>query len=140
MSRRPAAIAAVLAIATAGAAAAGIEVPEPLVAGRDVIVRLEAGGSPVSGAVLTAIYHPRSRVAREETVGVSGADGSLAWTPRAAGLVRLRAEPAAGAGELSRDLAVRFAGVPPPGVLTLVLAAAILGSGLVAGLRSGRPG
>lgn len=141
MSRISVIGAVVLALAAPVAVAAGIELAGPAVAGEPVELRVVVDGQGLAGAAVIATYHPRSRVAREEPVGETGADGRLAWRPRAAGLVRLEvrgaaADPAAAPVAL-RDLGVRYPRPSRSGLTTLLLAAAILAAGLLAGLGAG---
>ena len=127
-----------LGLASTAAAGAVIELPPSVVAGREISLEFVSDGQPLAGVEVIATYNPRSAVASAESVGTSGADGRLLWRPRAAGLVRLEARvagPEGAAATVTRDIGVRFDRVPVAGLVTLLAAAAILGSGLVAGMR-----
>jgi len=137
----------VLALVLAGAAAgtavparADIAVsPEAPVAGRAATVTVTAGQAPAAGATVQAIYRPGSEVSHIETVGVTGSDGSVAWTPEDAGVVTLKASIPSPAGkepvEESRNLSVRFNGAPVFGVVIMILAGVILYGGVILGFR-----
>lgn len=132
--RRLLGLLAVLSVAPA-AAATVIELTRSPVVGVEQTVRLVGVGQALPGVPIRATYHPRSEVTVVERLGTTDADGSLRWRPRAAGLVRLTAPIGEPPVAVHRDVAVRFRRTPGSGLATLLLAAAVLASGLAAGLR-----
>jgi hypothetical protein len=106
--------------------------PYPL-RGEPVEIRLTGAGRPMPGVAIRATYRPNSETAHTEEIGLTGADGTLRWTPEVAGVVTLQAMGAAGAAPLaSAQVAVRFGSFPPLGLAVMVFAAVLLfgGAGL----------
>ena len=122
-------------LAVPSATAQILTAPEPPVSGRPMTVTVELDGAPLAGARVVAVYRPGSRVAESEEIGVTPESGTLEWTPRAAGLVRLRAEKPEGV-VVARDVGVRFARAPLVGLFVLVAAGVILLGGVVTAGRA----
>jgi NSS family neurotransmitter:Na+ symporter len=80
-------------------------------------------------ASLTVTYRPNSSIARSVTLPV-GSDGVVVWTPEQAGVVALVID-----GGTSRNVSVRFAGVPWLGIVVLAAAGTILFGGAGYGLK-----
>ncbi len=132
--------AVVLALVLAGTpgAEAGIEVaPAPPVQGERLMVTVTGDAGPLAGATVKAVYRPGSEVSHTEDLGATGPDGTVSWTPADAGVVTLSAAlPAMDGAEavsLSRNVAVRFRGVPPLGLIIMLGAGIILYGGVVRG-------
>lgn len=144
----PALIGGVL-LAVAGAAAAGEVAPAdpyPLRGTHTTLTVTGDDGAPVPGAVVEAIYRPSSETEARETLAPTGADGTVDWEPRVAGIVTLvaRSGPGETAPEIARrSVAVRFGGFPGPGILIMALAGLLLfggaALGFVALMRSPEP-
>jgi len=103
------------------------------------IIVTRADDTPAVGAPVTVTYRPGSTVSAEDSLGVTGADGRLAWMPENAGLVTLAAEiPAAPGGEaesVTTNLSVKFHGIPTRGILVLLAAGFIFYGGVIQGFR-----
>jgi len=80
-------------------------------------------------ASLTVTYRPNSSIARTVTLPVAS-DGAVVWTPEQAGVVALAVD-----GGTTRNVSVRFAGIPWLGVLVLAAAGTILFGGAGYGLK-----
>jgi hypothetical protein len=65
--------------------------PERPRAGEEARIRVENAGRPQVGIPVVAVEPAGGTDAIAETVGTTGAGGTLAWTPARAGLVRLEA-------------------------------------------------
>lgn len=135
-------LALLAAAALVGAAPAGAqpaapeltaETPYPL-RGEPVEIRLTSEGRPLPGVTLRALYRPNSETAHTEELGITGADGTLTWTPRDAGVVTLQAAGADAEAPpvASAQVAVRFGSFPPLGLAVMTFAALLLfgGAGL----------
>ena len=111
--------------------------PADPVEGRPVTVTLTEGDLPLAGASVRAVYQPGSEVARTEEIGLTSAGGTVAWTPVRAGVVRLQAEVTTPdtTFAVSRNLSVRFHGVPWMGLLVMAAAGLVLYGGVVRGFR-----
>jgi len=72
---------------------------------------------------LRLVYRPNSAVARVEWVVSDQSDGRFQWTPSDAGVVAMAA------GEQSRNVSVRFAGVSTSGIVVMLLAFCLLFGG-----------
>lgn len=122
--------------AAAAPAGAGIEADPALPTEGEAatVIVTDTGGKPVRGVEITALYRPGSRVERSENLGLTGTDGSLTWSPSSAGLVTLSTS-GDGAPALSRDLSVKYRGLPLPGLIILILAGTILYGGVIRGFR-----
>lgn len=125
-----------LLLAAAAPAWAGIEADPPLPTEGEAatVIVTDDDGNPVRGVELTAVYRPGSRVEHKETLGLTGTDGSLTWSPASAGVVTL-STTGEGAPALSQNLSVRYRGVPLPGLIILILAGVILYGGVIRGFR-----
>jgi hypothetical protein len=106
--------------------------------GQETMVSVhDAYGNPVAGMKVEAVYRPGSEVSRTEVLGATGEGGTVAWMPTGAGVVTLQTVPADTAGAvLTRDLSVRFDGMPLPGLVILLAAGIILYTGVIRGFRS----
>lgn len=152
MSRAAAAAAAALLLALGPAAAAPAQEPaaEPApaitlaadderpVIGQTVELTVLAAGTPLRGARVSAVYRPNSSTTSTEHLAPTGADGTVFWTPSAAGPVNLQAW-APGAAEDAPPavvvaVAVRYGGFPPSGLAIMLLAGALLLGGAAFGL------
>lgn len=96
----------------------------------------DAAGAPLAGVEVVARYRPGSRVESTETLGRTGADGSLPWSPRAAGVVTLQTAGEEGVPSITRNLSVRYKGLPLPGLVIMILAGLILYGGVILGFRA----
>lgn len=115
------ALLALLAIAPA----ATLDVPDDLVEGRPVTLRVE----PPS-AELEVVYRPSSVIS--ETVALPvGPDGRVLWEPEHAGISTLRLT--AGDETVERTVSVHYARVPISGVLTFLIAGGVLFGGVAFG-------
>jgi hypothetical protein len=95
-------------------------------------------GSPLAGAAVTAVYRPGSNVSHTETLGSTGAEGTVSWTPGDAGLVSLQATPpptpdTPQPAPMSVNLSVLYAGVPRNGLIVLLAAGFLLYGGVIWG-------
>jgi len=120
----------------AGPARAGIDTtPVFPTEGQQATISVTADdGAPVAGAAVEAVYRPGSKVSRSETLGTTGPDGRLTWTPDGAGIVSLQTS-GEGQPALSTNLSVRFRGVPLSGLVILLGAGVILYGGVIWGFR-----
>lgn len=137
-SRLPAGMAGLLALALVPVPAlGGIDTtPSAPIEGTPTSVRVtDEDGNPLAGLAVEAVYRPGSEVSRTESLGTTDESGTVTWTPGAAGLVTLQTAAADGSA-ISRNLSVRFDGVPLPGLLTFLLAGIILFGGIIRGFRS----
>lgn len=91
-----------------------------------------ADGRPLAGVELRALYRPNSETAHTSSLGRTGADGRVDWTPDDAGVVLLEAGPE-GAPTAIERVSVRFGGFPPLGQLVMVVAALLLFGGAALG-------
>ena len=143
-----AALAVVLAVFLPAAAAAQEPAAPPAVTlavdderpqiGQTVRVAVLAGGSPLAGARVTAVYRPNSSTTSTEHLAATDASGTVFWTPSAAGPVRLEAWPP-GAAEgsaaaVTHAVAVRYGSFPPSGLAIMVIAGALLLGGAAVGM------
>jgi len=97
----------------------------------------DAEGNPVAGMKVVAIYRPGSEVSQTEDLGTTGEEGTMTWTPTGAGVVTLKTVPGDTMTAAStRNLSVRFDGIPVPGLVILLAAGAILYGGVIRGFRS----
>lgn len=80
-------------------------------------------------------YRPNSETAHSEIVGPTELDGSVAWTPMDAGLVRLKAHrPKTPEPPFAlNDVAVRFGTFPGSGLAMMCIAGLLLFGGSVFG-------
>lgn len=105
--------------------------------GQTVRLTLAAGGTPLAGARVTAVYRPNSSTTSTEELAPADDTGTVFWTPTAAGPVSLRAWPPRGGLEeapaASLDVAVRYGGFPPSGLAIMLLAGALLVGGAAFG-------
>ncbi|MBN1825349.1 MAG: hypothetical protein JW958_03715 [Candidatus Eisenbacteria bacterium] len=118
------------AAATAAAVTVELEGAHP-VRGEAITVRLsEAEGA--GPFVLEATYRPNSQTERTERAGVFDERGALSWTPRDAGITRLRALAPDGAELWSGNTAVWYPSPPKSGILIFLFAGLLLfgGAGL----------
>jgi hypothetical protein len=86
-------------------------------------------GAPVAGATVTVTYRPGSSVEASDTVGTTGAGGRIAWTPTTAGIASLTASWEGNSS--TTNVSVRFASVPPGGVIIMILAGLLLVGGSI---------
>jgi hypothetical protein len=108
------------------------EDPYPL-RGETVAVGVEgADGRPLAGVEVRARYRPNSETAHSASLGRTGADGRVDWTPDDAGVVLLEAGPEDAATATTR-VSVRFGSFPPLGLLVMVVAALLLFGGAALG-------
>jgi len=146
-SRNPAVLIAGPALLLASTAWAGIDTtPGVPTEGESVIITVtDDAGNPVTGAPVKAVYGPGSEVSRNEVVGTTDENGTVTWTPTGAGIVAVETtvadstmadSTAADSTVISANLAVRFDGLPIPGLLIFLLAGIILFSGIIRGFRS----
>ncbi len=141
MSR--AALAAVAAglglVAAAAGAGADITVdPAFPTTGKPAVVRVAGEAGPVAGARVSVLYRPGSEVSRTDSLGVTGSDGALSWTPVEAGVATISAGVPDSTGAIvaqSRNLSVRFRGLPASGLFILIAAGVILYGGVILGFR-----
>jgi hypothetical protein len=106
------------------------------VEGKEIRLFLQGG---VEGAALKVVYRPNSETSVEEEVGPFQADASIVWTPAHPGIASLVVLDRDGASLGSKDVAIRFGGVPAYGILVMLLAGLLLfggaGFSLVLALR-----
>jgi hypothetical protein len=106
--------------------------------GQTVRVTVTAGGAPLAGARVAAVYRPNSETTSTEHLAPTDASGTAFWTPSAAGPVRLEAWPPGSAEEapaaVTFAVAVRFGGFPPSGLAIMVIAGLLLLGGAAFGL------
>jgi hypothetical protein len=97
-----------------------------------------ADGTPGEGVEVKASYGPGSVLLYEDSVGITNAEGTVAWTPNEAGLVTLAAEIPGSDGpeSVSTTVSVTFGGPPVLGVLVMIIAGLILYGGIIRGFRS----
>lgn len=124
-----------VAMLTCSAGAAITTDPPVPVEGETATIRVTGeADAPVAGAAVQAVYRPGSNVERAVEVGTTGADGTVAWTPDGAGLVALTAGE--GDAAQSKNLSVRFRGLPLSGLIILLGAGIVLYGGIIRGFRS----
>jgi len=122
-----------------GPARGGLATDPPPVQGSETVVTVtnDVTDAPLSRADLVARYRPGSEVSHDDTVGVTDAGGRIVWVPSDAGIVTLTATPPGDdPAPISRNLSVRYRGVPLPGLLILLAAGVILFGGVIRGFRS----
>jgi len=93
----------------------------------------DAGGNPFVGAAMRVTFRPGSKVEAPVDLGVTDAEGILAWTPQMAGIVRIEASKEVGGGKRvagEKTAAVCYAELPAASLLVLVAAGAILFGGI----------
>lgn len=129
-------------VLAAGAARAEILVTPPFpTEGKEATITVFGeGGTALPDLQVEAVYRPGSKVSRTEILGTTREDGRLLWTPDGAGIVTLRTV-GDGAPSLSKNLSVRFQGVPLSGLIILIGAGFILYGGVIRGfwLLAGLP-
>ncbi|MCZ6766845.1 MAG: hypothetical protein O7D32_07925 [bacterium] len=89
----------------------------------------DSSGAPVTGADVMVTYRPGSSVSREDSVGQSGMDGALAWTPQQAGIATITAtwqEENETDITSSATVSVKFASPPFGGILIMTVAGLLL--------------
>jgi NSS family neurotransmitter:Na+ symporter len=118
----------------ASAVGLSVEAPGGLTVGRPTVVRWVAEGASAPVRI-TAVYHPRSRVQREEPLGELAPGGGLAWRPARAGLVTLTAAGATEDLPEPIDLSVRYRRPPRSGIAVLALAGCLLFGGAAVALH-----
>lgn len=117
-------IIAILLLLGAGTATA-LELPEKYpVEGKPTTITLS---QPVDEITFT--YQPAAPIARTVTLKTNGAM-QVPWTPERAGIVSIKA------GAEQKDVSVRFAGTPVPGVLIFLFAGLVLFGGATVCLRA----
>lgn len=129
-------VVAALAVSASAFAAPSIAVEPPYpVLGQPAVVTLAE--APEGEWRLVATYRPNSLITRDEPVGAPGPDGRIEWTPTAPGITQLAfvsgekgAKPAA-----SRNVAVRFTGLPLTGLLVFLFAGTLLFGGAAYSIR-----
>jgi len=117
-------------------ARAGIEtIPETVEEQENTAILItDDQGAPLKGVEVQAIYRPGSEVSRTESLGLTGVDGMVSWTPDGAGLVSLQTV-GEGAPALSINLSVRYRRVPFLGLVILIAAGVILYGMVIVGFR-----
>jgi hypothetical protein len=101
--------------------------------GETVTVGVEgADGRPQADVEIRARYRPNSETAHSSSLGRTGAEGRVDWTPDDAGVVLLEAGPEDAPTATTR-VSVRFGSFPPLGLLVMVVAALILFGGSALG-------
>ncbi|MCZ6688584.1 MAG: hypothetical protein O7H41_03175 [Planctomycetota bacterium] len=111
-------------------------------AGSRVSLRILEGGNPAKGAKLEAIHLPGSEVSKTVEVGRTREDGTIEWTPHAAGIVTLVAsvERSGEGKEKIREattltLSVRFEKFSWQGIAVFLFAGSLLFGGLFLSYR-----
>lgn len=108
------------------------------VIGQTVELTVLAGGTPLHGARVSAIYRPNSSTTSTEHLAPTDAAGTVFWTPSAAGPVNLQAWAPSVAEDAPPAVvvavAVRYGGFPPSGLAIMLLAGALLLGGATFGL------
>jgi hypothetical protein len=127
-------LAGLLVLAPAARADFATEPPHPTQGKATRVFLTDDNGAPLGGIAVVARYRPGSRVESADTVGVTDPAGALEWMPRDAGLVTL--QTAGGGPAISRNLSVRYAGVPLPGLVIMILAGVILYGGVIRGFQT----
>lgn len=120
------------AVSTVDAASIEIEAEHPT-RGAPVVVSL-SGIDDTAGMTLTVTYRPGSETAETDPVGPFSTDGTVAWSPRVAGLSTLTASGPDGE-VASRSVAIRYDRVPGIGVLIFLGAGVLLFGGAMVMLR-----
>jgi hypothetical protein len=109
----------------------------PLI-GETVRLTVLAGGTPLAGARVSAVYRPNSSTTSTEHLATTDAAGTVFWTPSAAGPVRLEARPPEAAEDAapaaSLAVAVRYGGFPLSGLAIMVIAGVLLLGGAAFGM------
>jgi hypothetical protein len=134
-------LAAALVAVAAAAPLAALEIQaadERPLKGAPVRLTVTEGTAPAAGARIEAVYRPNSSTSSTEALPAADSAGTVFWTPRAAGPVRLSAWPA-GAGEggppaAQLTVAVRYGSFPPAGLLIMVVAGVLLLGGAAFGM------
>ena len=104
-----------------------VEVPTDPVEGRPLVLTFTDNGSPASGLEVTARSRDQAHEAlrKEESLGATGADGTLSWTPRQPGVAVLAWEGG------THNLSVLHDGVPTGAVVIGLFAGLLLLGGSV---------
>lgn len=102
--------------------------PQTPIQGRPCDLTIRADGQPAGGQLLVATYRPNSEVARCDTLGATNAAGTLAWSPRDAGMATLDVYDA-GRAVQTMTVSIKFRETPALGVAILILAGIILFGG-----------
>ena len=129
---------AALALLLAAAAAAAetelvIDADHPI-RGKAVTIRL-TGAEGTGPFTLEATYRPNSQTERTETVGVFDESGEVLWTPRDAGITRLRALDPDGGELWSGNTAVWYPSLSVSGILIFLFAGFLLFGGASLSMR-----
>lgn len=108
------------------------------VIGQTVELTVLAGGTPLRGGRVSAVYRPNSSTTSTEHLAPTDAAGTVYWTPSAAGPVNLQAWAPSAAEDAPPAaivaVAVRYGGFPPSGLAIMLLAGALLLGGAAFGL------
>jgi hypothetical protein len=106
--------------------------------GQTVQLTVLAGGSPLRGARVRAVYRPNSSTTSTEHLAPTDDAGTVFWTPSAAGPVNLQAWAPAVAEDappaVTVAVAVRYGGFPLSGLVIMLLAGALLLGGAIFGM------
>jgi len=92
-------------------------------------IRLELGPGAPDASFLKVVYRPNSETSVEEELRPFKADGSVMWTPAHPGIASLIVVDAGGRTAGSKDVAIRFAGIPAYGIAVMLLAGLLLFGG-----------
>jgi len=133
--RRIAAVILALLLAAAAAAGAELEIgADHPVRGEPVTIRL-TGAEGEGPFTLEATYRPNSQTERTETVGLFDGAGEALWTPRDAGITRLRALGPEGEELWSGNTAVWYPSLSVSGILIFLFAGFLLFGGASISMR-----
>jgi hypothetical protein len=120
--------------APSGAQQIELENVFPLRGATEALTVTDAGGAPVAGATVTATYRPNSQTSRAHELAPTDAAGRTRWTAEDAGIVTLAAKSASGEPLASRNVSVRFGGMPASGVAVMLIAGTLLFGGALLGM------
>ncbi|MFC2171528.1 hypothetical protein ACFLU6_02720 [Acidobacteriota bacterium] len=119
----------------------GIKTGE-LIQGKTTAVEIrDVEGTPMADVTVEAIFRPGSKVQEKVTIGTTGSNGTIDWTPHIAGIVKLEisqqiaGDPDTGGVELTKlgetTVAVTYSDIPARSIIVLILAGSILFGGII---------
>jgi hypothetical protein len=94
--------------------------------GKEIRLLLQEG---IKGSTLKVVYRPNSETSVEQDAGPFLSDGSIVWTPEHPGIASLVVLNAQGEAIGSKDVAIRFSGIPAFGILVMLFAGLLLFGG-----------
>lgn len=130
----------ICAILIVNSSAAGLEMsmnPDVVKQGETIVIKIERENEPVPGVKVSCKFRPNSACEEVKSVGVTGDDGILKWTPDTAGIVTITAKSgdAEDAESISKHISIRYSEVPVEFMVVFAGAGFILFGGLSFALK-----